>query len=213
MLDREQIDEALRILKGLGVDFDAIIRTAAEKAAKDAVANLTAAGMLQIAKQPASIKQNVKMLLAHYPLMKACRDNAVYDLVTLTNTDGLGLPVDARERDAAIDDLMVRTISKYDAKVSSVEKVAARTHLLIEDLDRALADYKNRCLGSDRESDQRRWRVLEARWLSDTPQSTDAIAADEFVDPRTVRRDLEHAVSDLTVMLFGSEAIKRIASA
>ena len=110
-----------------------------------------------------------------------------------------------------LDDMMRRTISKHDVHVESIERSAGRTHLLMKDLDTVLNGYKVTCLNSARENERRRWRVLEARYLKDPRCSTQQIAEAECLEIRTIQKDLQDAVGDLTIALFGSEGLHDIA--
>ena len=212
-LDKNKVADAICVLQELGVNLEDVAEQAVQQAVKKAMNAIDKPSLDRVARTRQSVARNVKILLANYNMLKACRDNAVYDLVTLVGDDAiddLGLPKDLEERYSAIDDLMRRTISKHDVRVSSIEKAAARTHLLIEDLETALNDYHSRCVNSKRVSDRRRWYVLEAHWLKDPPKSTDIIAREMHFDQRTIQKDLKRAVDDITVLLFGSEVIRGI---
>ena len=53
----------------------------------------------------------------------------------------------------------------------------------------------------------RRWQSLYLRYIAPEKMKVDAIADCLKIDKRTLYRDLEKAMSDLAVLLFGVEAI------
>ena len=53
----------------------------------------------------------------------------------------------------------------------------------------------------------RRWDALYLRYISDERLSVDDIAEELGVDKRTFYRDINMALEDLAVLLFGIEAI------
>lgn len=104
-------------------------------------------------------------------------------------------------------DIMTQLVSKWDTKVRSLEESAARTYRLLRHVDCILAGYRFECESSPSEHLQRRWRCLHARYIADPVMTTSEIAAAEFVDERTVQRDLKAAISDLGVLLFGADGL------
>ena len=64
--------------------------------------------------------------------------------------------------------------------------------------------YKRRCTSSSHEDRQRRWRVIEAAFITGESAPTyEEIAAREIIDSRTVYRDIDKACKDLSSLIFG----------
>ena len=64
--------------------------------------------------------------------------------------------------------------------------------------------YKLRCTSSSREDLQRRWRVIETAFIAGEAAPTyEEIAEQEFIELRTVYRDIDKACKDLSSLIFG----------
>ncbi|MCM1295988.1 MAG: hypothetical protein NC311_10640, partial [Muribaculaceae bacterium] len=154
-------------------------------------------------KQPTEgelMRERIKVLLKRYRLLRASHADKVYDLETLNEHP--------EARFDEIEDMMQNVISKRAVKLAGVEDARARTHLGIANIESALNDYRNICLGSALDTERRRWRVLEARFLTEFPHSTKDIAEDEFVTERTIQTDIQAAVDDLCVLFRGIDGLR-----
>ena len=92
--------------------------------------------------------------------------------------------------------------------LESLLKCRIRTIEMMEYVDDMLKYYKDRCLAGLPEH-ARRWRVLEARYLAYGETTVEDIAAMEDVATRTVYDDTDKAVSDLSIYLWGYEALHK----
>lgn len=180
-------------------DFEAVLTAAVRQLVLESIEQIEAK---QRQRQRATAA-DTQRLLSHYHDLKDAHTEAVYNLKTL--------PCREDEHYAEIDDMMRRIISKYDVRLESIEKSAAKTHMYILEIDSALEAYKSHCYASNQENQQRRWRVLEGRYLDCPRLTTRQMANNEFVDVRTIQRDLRDAIEDMTVRLFGIDGLKSIA--
>lgn len=83
----------------------------------------------------------------------------------------------------------------------------AKTKYIMADIDKMLDAYKTSCGMSKKPEKARRWRVLEAAYISDSGLSTEEIAERENIDRRTVSKDIESCIRDLTVLFFGIDGL------
>lgn len=140
-----------------------------------------------------------RMLLEHYHSLKAHVETAAIDV----RDEIEDAVLDGQE----LHDMMTRLISKWDARVQSIEESAVRTYKLMRYVDSVLAVYQRTCLDSGSEYQARKWRCIEAKYLSTPAMSTTEIARIENYDERTIQRDIRAALIDLGVLLFGWDGL------
>ena len=70
-------------------------------------------------------------------------------------------------------------------------------------IDRMLRFYEYCCTSSRKPEDARRLRVIKALYIDEEKKSMDEIAAAEHVDTRTIYRDHNAALQELSALLFG----------
>ena len=70
-----------------------------------------------------------------------------------------------------------------------------------------LRAYKSLCEASDNPDEMRRYDALYMRYISGEKHKTDDIAEQLGVDRRTFFRDVSKAMEELSILLFGLEAI------
>ena len=75
-------------------------------------------------------------------------------------------------------------------------------------VNKMLDCYKIMCERSSRPDDARHWRVLEGLYLADSYTTAEAIAQREHIDKRTVYKDIDVCVADLTALFFGVGGIE-----
>ena len=79
-----------------------------------------------------------------------------------------------------------------------------KTGLMMSHVDKMLAAYKSICEVS---GNKLYWDVLYLRYMADKRMSIDDIAEQLHIDRRTYFRYANRALADLSVLLFGIEAI------
>lgn len=92
--------------------------------------------------------------------------------------------------------------------LESLLKCRVRTIEMMEYVDDMLEAYKARCM-SGLPDKRRRWRVLEARYLSYAEMTVEDIASMEHIALRTAYDDVEKAIDDLSIYLWGYEALQK----
>ena len=170
-----------------------IIRLAAETAAKTAIQEYKKE-VEKAAKESKNRKlRNTKLLLRNYRALKAHAQNAVFDKATA---------------DENVVDILALMQGKEDAGtvVESIMRSATRTCLILSHIDVMLAAYQKMC--SRRPIDQRRWNVIYAKYIAEEPLTDEQIAEKEFINPRTVHKDIDYACSRLSALIFGIDAMR-----
>ena len=122
---------------------------------------------------------------------------------------------DARYQDVKLLMKNYRRLKIYYAKVSpeaavevdSIFAMRRKTGLMMSHVDNMLRAYEAMCSKALTPDEARRWDALYLRYISDERLSVDDIAEELGVDKRTFYRDINMALEDLAVLLFGIEAI------
>lgn len=142
---------------------------------------------------------NTKLLLRNYSSLAENCAKAVYDAGSeVTGEEGVEEIIE--KLDEALDE---------GIEVQSIMKSAARTQLIIDHLNRMLSVYKAHCMSGNRPEEQRRYRVIEALFLSKPPLSPAAVAEREKIDKRTVYKDIDAACQTLSVLFFGIDGMNK----
>lgn len=89
----------------------------------------------------------------------------------------------------------------------SIMQSAARTKLVLDHVDKALTDYKEYCFRSKKEEEKRRFRVIEALYVTQIPLSQEEVSAKENIDISTVYKDAREAVRRLAPRIFGVDGL------
>ena len=82
-----------------------------------------------------------------------------------------------------------------------------KTGLMMSHVDKMLAAYKAICHEALNQDEARRWDSLYLRYIDDERLSVDEIAERLNIEKRTFYRDINKAMEDMAVLLFGIEAI------
>ena len=92
-------------------------------------------------------------------------------------------------------------------KVESIGIMKYKTDLIMLHVDRMLNAYKALCLESSLLEQSRRWQSLYLRYIAPKKMKVEEIAESLKIDKRTLYRDLDKAMADVAVLLFGVEAV------
>ncbi len=99
-------------------------------------------------------------------------------------------------------------ISEDVIKVESIGSMYQKTILMMKHIDKMLIAYKAVCEKSNSIEQQRRWQSLYFRYIDERKMSVEDIANELNIDKRTLYRDIAKALEELSILLFGVEAIK-----
>ena len=135
--------------------------------------------------------KNTRLLLKKYRWLKGFTGNAVSDLTQLLSEEEV---------------VWLESMGMENMETRRVESIKDRvvfTNTVMGHINTMLDVYKKRCMESDMEDVKRRWRVLEAMYLSEEVSSAEEIAEREYINVRTIFRDLNAAVAELSGLFFG----------
>lgn len=176
-------------------DFSAIPKNVLNLISKYAAEKAVEAFTRQLEEQRAKTKdyrmKNTRLLVKKYRWLKSYAGNAVSELTQLLSEEEVIFL-----ESMGMDNLESR-------KVESIKDRMVFTHTVLGHIDTMLELYKNKCLSSERDDVRRRWRVLEAMYLTDNVGSAEDIAEAEHINTRTVFKDLNVAIADLSGLFFG----------
>lgn len=100
--------------------------------------------------------------------------------------------------------------ANIDEEVLAVESICGfktKTSLMMKHVDRMLSAYNALCMTANQPEHQRRWQSLYLRYIAPDKMRVGNIAEHLEIDTRTLYRDLDKALADLAVLLFGVEAM------
>lgn len=143
---------------------------------------------------------NTKLLLRNYRRLKNYYENAVF---TSGDTEGA---------DESFEDIMrgVSGAASEKVFVESIQKNYITTRIIMNHVNKMLEVYEIMCRRSGRRDDKRHWRVLEGLYIADDYTTAGEIAKQEHIDKRTVYRDVDICVADLTALFFGVGGIENL---
>lgn len=79
----------------------------------------------------------------------------------------------------------------------------AKTVKIMKQVDKAIEYYKKDCFDDGSDNSIRRYDILKMKYLNDVTLSDDDIAAEYDIARTTVVRQVDKAISDISVLLFG----------
>ncbi|PIO83558.1 hypothetical protein BSQ39_08270 [Loigolactobacillus backii] len=130
--------------------------------------------------------RNTKFLLHNYRYLKAN-----------INTDVPEVTIEADDLEDA---------QERDLKLYSLLKYKAKTKRILMFVDAIIVGYENLCANAT-ETEWRRYMVIKYLYTGQQHLSATKIASRYNVDKRTVYKDCNKAIDELSVMLFGIQAI------
>lgn len=98
-------------------------------------------------------------------------------------------------------------VSPETLEVSSICSMHRKTGLMMAHVDKMLAAYEAMCRESTNPDEARRWDALYLRYIDNERICVDDIADRLHIDKRTFYRDINKAMEDMAVLLFGIKAI------
>lgn len=136
--------------------------------------------------------RNTKLLMKNYRKFADYNSHAIYETAQICQ---------ACDNDALFSLAGISPGDKFH--VESIRNGVATTRIIVEHIDTMLDVYKSRCEKSPKAEKQRRWRVLQAMYLSSEDFSPAEIADKEHISMSQFYDDINNACEDLTPLLFG----------
>lgn len=128
--------------------------------------------------------RNTELLLKNYISLKDLCEETIYE----------NIPTDYP--DFSLESLSLESLSIYRAK----------TLKMMNHVDKMLVAYEWNCKKGSVE-DQRRFKVLKKRYLIEDRMTVKELCENLMVEQGTVYRDTKVAIKDMSILLFGIDAI------
>lgn len=139
-----------------------------------------------------------KTLLEKYTKLNAYAENAIY---TIESAEKVNQGI------ADMETLMKFGIFDDDKTLHRMERGVTTVKLIMTHVNNMLSVYREECYSSSNEVKRRQYDVIEAMYLLPEKKSTRELAEMYHTDDRTIRRYAESGREDLTVLIFGIEAM------
>lgn len=134
---------------------------------------------------------NTKMLMEKYRGFVIHSESAVYEASQV-------------DEDEHFNDLLeLMDSGGRGFSVESVRESAARTSIMVHHIQKMLDFYEFCCKRSKKPEDARRLRVVKALYIDEDKKTPEELAKMECVDVRTIYRDNQAALNELSALLFG----------
>lgn len=144
---------------------------------------------------------NTKLLLKNYRTLEAHYQNAVFDVDSAEENSSDFSEIISRMNSSVYDD---------DLYIESIKQSCLRTKIIMAHVNNMLDIYKAACNGSGKPENKRHWRVLSMMYLAPDPMTVEEIAEAEGIGERTVYKDIDVCVNDLTALFFGIGGIETL---
>ena len=192
------IDEKLQAAIDLGVTVGAKI--GAEIGASSAVRAIERERKRYRKQQRDRRYHNVRVLLKHYRQLNEHYEHAVFTAEK------------AEEELESFSEIMQRIETEADEAlyIESIKQSCMRTKIIMAHVNKMLEIYRIMCETSKRQDAQRRWRVLYGMYLSTEERTAGALAQQEHIDRRTIYKDIDVCVNDLTALLWGIDGVDKL---
>ena len=172
-----------------------IAKIAAEAGAKAGVeAYLKLMKQAQTERQDKRLR-NTKLLLRNYRMFKDHCENAVYEIEDLDET--------------VYDILDMMAGHDTTTFVESIKQSVARTVLIVKHIETMLQLYEAYCFRSGNTEEQRRYRIIQALYISEDATPVEVLASFESINSRTVYKDIDSACEKISALIFGIDGIKK----
>ena len=193
------IEGKIRAAIEVGVEVGA---AAAAEAAATAAAKAAERERKRLQRQQVDKRyHDTKLLIRKYRQLNEYYQNAVFD------RDG------AEEADEDFEEIMRSFgVSFRDEKITadSIKRNYLVTRVVMAHVNKMLDVFQTMCERSNRASDKRRWRVLHDLYLAEKPSTAEQIASREKIERRTIYKDIDACLSDLSVLFFGIDGLDQV---
>ncbi|WP_304964698.1 hypothetical protein [uncultured Oscillibacter sp.] len=192
------IEEKIRAAIKVGVEVGA---AAAAEAAYATASKIAARERRKLQSQRKDKRyHDIKLLVRKYRQLNAYYENAVYDEES------------AAEVDEDLEEIMNIFGQKYrdedrNLTSDSIRRGYIVSRIIMAHVNKMLEVYEVMCQHTHRAEDKRRWRVLHDLYLAEEPSTAEQIASREKIDRRTVYKDIDACLSDLSVLFFGIDGL------
>lgn len=191
------IEEKIRAAISVGVEVGA---AAAAEAASTAAAKVAERERKRLQRQQADKRyHDTKLLIRKYRQLNAYYQNAVFD------------ETGAEEADEDFEEIMRSFGQRKEEKLTaeSIRRSYLVSRIIMAHVNTMLEVYQTMCSNTHRVEEKRRWRVLHAMYLAEEPFTAAQVAEREGIDKRTVYKDIDACLPDLTILFFGTSGLDK----
>lgn len=142
------------------------------------------------------VLNSANVLVRNYRRFKKMCEESVYDSDTVKEPD-------LKE----IIELMSGTFRNHDFEVLSIKERVVRTRTIMDHVDTMLKVYESQCNASHEPEEARRYRVIKALYLDETPMTVQEVSEQESITVSTVYRDAKKAIKSLSILFFGIDGV------
>lgn len=139
---------------------------------------------------------NTKLLLRNYRMFKTYVANAVFEYQEEFETP-----------EQIMADLM-RPNSSTNF-VDGIKRSVARTATMVTHMETMVGLYQAYCYMKGTPEEERRWRVIDGLYINDEPKTVEELADMEYVNARTIYRDIDIACERIAALMFGIDGLKK----
>jgi hypothetical protein len=134
--------------------------------------------------------QNIKLLLRNYRRFKAHCQDSIEDLEELQDPDSL------------------EYLDTEDLVIESIIRNKERTMAMLNYIDRMIQVYQILSEKSDKPEALRQYKVLYDLYISEDEKTIEEIAKGNFMNKRTVYKDINKACEALSSLIFGVDGLR-----
>lgn len=180
-----------------GMSQHDIVKIAAEIGAKTAMETLEKERQRERTELSDRRLRNTKLLLRNFRTFRDYVENAVYEIEEYESPEEI------------LQELMMPGKDNV-LFVESIKKSVARTATIVRHMETMMQLYQAYCSKTGTVEDERRWRVINALYISDDDRKTIAqLAKEEDVAERTIYKDIDIACERIAALMFGIDGLKR----
>lgn len=192
----QDIEDKINAAMNLGISIGA----------EAGAASAASAAVKAVEQEKASFKKrkhdkrlhNTKLLMVNYRALNAHYKHAVYDLNT------------GKAESEEFSDLIRRMnagVYSDELYIESIKRSSLHTKVIMAHVNNMLEIYRAACEKSKKPENARHWRVLEATYILEPGKSVEEIAEAECIEKRTVYKDIDTCIKDLTTLFFGIDGL------
>lgn len=145
--------------------------------------------------------RNTKLLLRNYRTLQAHYLHAVFDLDSAEKNSRDYEDIISHMNSGIYDEMLY---------IESIKQSSLRTKIIMAHVNSMLDIYEAACNKSGKPESNRRWRVLLKLYLNPEAMCVEEIAAEENITERTVYKDIDVCVNDLSTLFFGIGALENM---
>ena len=189
------------MLKGIGegtenINIDMLIEKVTNIAAEKAISTYENRRKEELKYSYDRKLRNTKLLLKHYKDFKRHVNNSIFKVSNVS------------ENAIEILEELINTKITENLFVESISNSVSRTNIIISHINTMINIYEAYSKQHG-ELEERKYRIIYKRFIDEKQWSIKEIATSEYIDNRTVYRDINLACGKISVFLFGIDGVNK----